>query len=246
MHELSHGNDAVFLRYPVIFTLEGAAVNKSSFISGSVLVLALATLTGCSDPTDANESNFTKAINEKFSNACVAYNPIGMSFSINRLNGSSYPVAVALVEPSPYRSKEQTDQINARSLASLEQAVKIGLLEETDGEVPKDFGTGNTPAKIFSLTKLGEKALMPEVPYRFCAAHYQVASIEEFTKPNQVGPVTVSQVSYTFALSDQADWAKDAEIQKELFGSNSPEEPRKGRAVLVQTNKGWRVDGGLH
>ena len=218
----------------------------SSFISCSALVVALGNLTGCSDPTDANESNFTKAINEKLSDACVAYNPIGINFAVNRLNGKSYPVAVALEQSSPYRSKEQVDQMNARSLASLEQAVKVGLLDETDGEVPKDFGSGNTPAKIFSLTKLGEKALMPEMPYRFCAAHYQVESIEEFTKPNQVGPVTVSQVSYTLTLADQASWAKDTEIQKELFGGNSPEAFRKGRTVLVQTNKGWHVDGGLH
>lgn len=222
-------------------------MSKSFFISGSVLALALATLTGCSDPTNANESNFAKAINEKLSNTCVAYNPIGINSSIIFLNGSSYPAAVPLEQPSPYRSKEQVDQINSRNLAVFEPSVRAGLLEETDGEVPKNFGVGNNPAKIFSLTKLGEKALMAEMPFdRFCAAHYQVESIDEFTKPNQVGPVTVSQVSYTLALADQADWAKDAEIQKELLSSSSFEVPRKGRAVLVQTNKGWRVDGGLH
>lgn len=87
-------------------------------------------------------------------------------------------------------------------------------------------------------------------PYRygdkFCFARMGVDKIENFTEPVASGTLgaVMTQVKYTYFLSDVAPWAKNANIRKYvpgvsdvLAGDRSKVETQR----LVLTDKGWQV-----
>lgn len=213
---------------------------KKSVISSVVLSLLLA---ACGSAKDASKSNFEKAINAHLAKQCVTLRPGGY-LSL----GKSYPVEVALEKSNKVLSQEQMDKINLQNTRPYDALVKAGLLTVKDGSTkPSGWAalgsTGeNVPAKIYSLTDAGRKALVDPSGNgtNLCAGHYKVGEIVRFTEPSNAMGHTISQVSYTFSPVDVPGWAKSDDMKKAFDGlSRDLTDNQKGQAMLVLANDGW-------
>lgn len=186
-----------------------------------LLVLTLS-LTGCSNPQEASNSNFSKAI---------------QAFLSSREQALCLPLA-----------KQQTPFVLVNSSSDKRQTdilVELGLLKskKTQVEVSQLFGTTNKEGTEYDLTSDGKKYLVELSSQRigFCTGTYKVSTIENFTTPTAYNGITVSQVNFTYKLDNLAKWAKNPAVLnfdgklKQLLETNE----RQGKATLFQTNNGW-------
>jgi hypothetical protein len=141
-------------------------------------------------------------------------------------------------------SQAEADKTNARNFGRFDALVKAGLLTSTTGEV-QDIMHNPRPGKTYALTPVGQKALKSKDYIAFCAGHWQVKEITNFTEPGKaLDGATRSTVQFTYAAADVPQWTAAAiatgysDLKQEL-GT-----PGKGRADLVLTNNGWeaRID----
>lgn len=203
--------------------------------------LVLATLLcACSSSKDANEANFEKAINAHLAKTCATIKPGGF------MAGNAYPITVALELPNNYRSQAATDKVNTDNTRQLEVLVKAGLFSVKDGTTKPSWSFGATPkevpAKIYSLTDEGKKALANPSGKgtELCAGHYKVDKIIRFTQPSNAMGSTMSEVSYTFVPVDVPAWAKSDEVRQVYTGlSLMLGGTQSGRSVLILANDGW-------
>jgi hypothetical protein len=197
----------------------------------AVVTLTLIAIAGCSNPKEANNDNFTHAIN--------AYLAVKGKACLN--TSWQFPVDI------------QKSQIswNKTRLANMEALESAGLLKATDTSamVHTMFSaeSKSEPVRRYSLTDTGKKYLQPTVGLfasgtSFCYGQESVDSIVKWTVPSTVGGFTVTRVVYTYRLKNMADWAHNPqiihqfhEVQQEMEGANSED-----RTIALElTNKGW-------
>ncbi len=191
--------------------------------------------TGFSSSMSASKGNFTKAIDAQLAKQCIEIHP-----------GYWKPLPISIanddVSFAPYAA-----QYNA--------LVKAGLLSVTDTLIDKHQFTVSfsgfkasltpkpkVPGHIYSLTDQGRRALENSKGTIFCAGHYQVDKITNFTMPGSSMGKTISEVDYTYSPSDVPAWALSSDTQAAL-----PElaqqlgHKQQGQITLVLTNNGWQV-----
>lgn len=198
-----------------------------------ILFIAVAVMvSGCSDPKAANEKNFKiaiqKTLDAEFPKCYITAN---------------FPATVAGFDVNNHK-------------AIFPALVKAGLLSEKNEphEVPDGF-FGNKKKiimqAVFDLTDEGkrfykadaEKSIMGEDTGGFCFGKAEVKEITEFTEPTDAMGMRISQVKFTYAVSDFPAWAKSSEISAAISSLGkaieSEETPIKGADVLALTNNGW-------
>ncbi|MFU0872147.1 DNA-directed RNA polymerase subunit beta [Kluyvera sichuanensis] len=179
-----------------------------------VIVAGVATLlAGCGDKGDIET-----AINKTISKEPVCY-----SFNSKQNNSAAY-----------YRFSEAgvLVRVNVRGndvgpiLAGLK---KSGLI---DIEYEQQL---SGPVAVLSATDKGVKAKFWDQENGACVGKRVVAEIKEWTEPGNSDSQKVTQVSYTWKLSDVPGW-----VDKDAFSSvKGMSEPEEARIVLVKTNNGW-------
>jgi len=196
---------------------------------------AVGALSGCvNDPKEANNENFTIALNQYLydRNVCFTH------------NGSL-----------PYRAK-RGDKTETTEL--LDILVKQGFLfiEDKEAEVMVGrsmLGSGEKqvmPVREYTLTEAGknvsEKKLINTMftvaeSFRFCYGHYEVKEILGFSEPADFHGEHMSKVDFTYAVASIADWAYQVIDGKEdgLNTLNRHLERVKDKANLVLMPDGW-------
>lgn len=141
------------------------------------------TLGGCSDPKEANNSNFEEVINkyllDKKEN--ITCTRVGTNFPVDNRFG--------------FEQKY------------LNRYAESGLLSVISKDIEeKDFLTGKMKKKtklIYNLTEKGEKYIKDG---KFCFGTPVVDKINSFTEPTAFMGKTVSEVRYQFVLDDIPSW----------------------------------------
>lgn len=115
--------------------------------------------------------------------------------------------------------------------SGLDALVKAGLLTH------KHAGFGH----VYSLTATGKKALEPSSLHgtAFCAGHYKLAEVVDWTAPGHLMGETISEVTYTYSPVDIAPWARTAAVRTTFPKRFAAQQ--KAQAQLVLKNDGWSV-----
>ena len=204
-------------------------------IASAMALLALS-LGGCSDdPKAANEKNFKVALE--------SYLKV------------EYPTCVFLFNfPTPEFGYGVLGPLRLRALE------KAGLVTSKQEMItPPSFGGKPKPelGPMFSLTEEGKKFYSPSVPSKrgrgegvggFCVGKASLATLAQFSEPADFMGHKVSQLSYTFTITDLPAWTRHPAILelsselKELVQSDGNQ--IKGQATVALTNNGW-VHGDL-
>lgn len=201
-------------------------------------------LAGCGSSTSASKSNFAKAINTALAKNCVTANPsANLSMAIT---DQQYPVGVQEQKATSGMfggtTQAQADKQNAANFGPFDALVKSGLLTVTTGEVKDAIFHKSVPGRTYTLTTAGEKALRDKNGLAFCAGHWQVKEVTNFTEPGKaMDGATRSTVQFTYAAADVPSWTAAAISAGFPYLKQTLDAPGKGRADLVLTNNGWEA-----
>jgi hypothetical protein len=195
----------------------------------AVVIAVAMLLVACSDPKAASEKNFKVAVQKYLE---VAY-PKCYLFA-------NFPETF------------DWDLTNLRP--KLDAMVKIGLVSvKVEPHEEQDmFGkkiTRNMPT--YRLTEEGKKyfnenagkSIAGKPMGAFCFGKATVKNIAQFTEPSDMLGVRVSQVSYTYQVSDLPGWTKLPEIEKAIpefkADAESQDTPVARNEMVILTNNGW-------
>ncbi len=212
----------------------------------SVLIPTTAALllAGCGSSTSPSKSNFAKAINTALAKDCIVANPsANMSMAVT---GHQYPVGVQEEKAVPGMfggtSQADADKQNAANFGPFDALVKAGLLTVTTGQVQDPIFHKPAPGKTYSLTPAGEKALRNKDGLAFCAGHWQVKEVTNFTEPGKAFTgATMSEARFTYEAADVPQWVKVAADAGFPNLQQTVGTLGKGRADLTLTNNGWEA-----
>ena len=179
---------------------------------------------GFSPSMSASKGNFTKAIDAQLAKQCIA---------IDLGTLTPFPISIAN---------------NDVTFARYNVLAKAGLLTAADSWVkPSQYseimaGTQTVPGKTYSLTDEGRQALRDPRTTIFCAGHYKLDDVVDFTVPGNAMGETISQVTFTYSPSDVPAWVNTGvqaafpSLAKEL----APKQ--QGEATMVLKNDGWEAE----
>lgn len=208
---------------------------RLALVTVAAVVFAIA---GCDSSKTASSSNFKKLINDAMAKDCVVVGP-GMNLN----SPGPYPHYVTLATPGFLMNAESVKIENDRMTGPYEALVKAGLLTGRDGDVPAYVGAKNTvKGRIYDLTSEGKKYLIDPKTTGFCAAHYSVDAVTQFTQPGNAMGVTVSMAQFSYSAVDVAPWAKDPALLKVFTGLDKQlASGQKGSAEMDLMNTGWKA-----
>jgi hypothetical protein len=180
---------------------------------------------GFTSSMSASKGNFTKAIDAQFAKQCI---------TIDLESSTSFPVSIANDDAS---------------FARYNVFVKAGLLTAVDSWVKPSTifgiapGTQTVPGKTYSLTDEGRQALRDPRATVFCAGHYKVDEVVDFTVPGNSMGATISRVTFTYSPSDVPAWVSSTGMQA-MFPSlaKEPAPKQQGEATMVLKNDGWEAE----
>lgn len=191
-----------------------------------LLIAAVALVAGCSDPKAATEKNFKVVVQKTLDKAYPRCYITG-----------NFPAVSDMM-----RSEKELKALVSAGLASV---------KDEPHEV-KDWGKPRTVIKpTYNLTEEGKKfykadahkAIMGGAEGGFCFGKATVKDIKEFTEPSSAMGVQMTQVKYTYEVSDVPAWAKSTEIMTAVprlkTDVESEKTPVNGMDVMVLTNNGW-------
>lgn len=196
------------------------------FALATVAVLVV----GCSDPKAANEKNFKIAIQ----------NAIDTEYPRCYIK-ENFPATIPAFG-------------GANQKAIFKALVTAGLLSEKDEphEIKQYFGKSKVVIEpTFYLTEEGKKSYKADAAKDytgkttggFCFGKATVKDIPQFTEPSESAGMRVSQVKFTYQVSDFPAWAKLPEMLSAIAvlkrDVESEKVPIDGEAVLKLTNNGW-------
>ncbi len=187
----------------------------------AALLFALA---ACGSPNAANDANFKAALDKHFSSHCLFISPsVGLT---------AYPATIdASTDASRFDALVAAGLLTA-SVASNEHPGPLGI------------GTTRSTSKTYALTDAGRTAFNGDAGANggFCAGHYDVASVDNFTAPTANGGETVSQVTFTVDPHWES-WVSNPAVQDRYGAQLTKVQRTQDHATLVQMAKGWVVQG---
>ena len=191
----------------------------------TIATIIIASVVGCSSPTEANKDNFKAAINDFYEvkKECL---DIG-KLPITTPESKDYSLVNELEKLGFLQAeKTQMEYESAQSLFGLEDSKQV-------------------PALKYSLTPKGESIATIDTSdeVSFCYAQYEVVEIVDFTEPTESDGYTISRVNYDYKISDIAEWAKTSTFLQDnnySLKQAMKNEVKKGSAVLVKMNDKWK------
>jgi len=199
-----------------------------------LIIVGLLLVGGCRNNRKPSETNLKNAIDRYLQSRGRACTWLGQPFPIN-VSAAQQKLTFGI----------------APQMAVLENA---GLVQSVDTEtnVPGIFG-GATRQHVrrYEPTTDGKRYLRQTQAALtqsagFCYGMKTVDSIVKWTEPTGDQPVSETEVTYTYKLSDLAPWAERPDIQNQFgdvrttIGGTSK---LKETITLQLTNKGWEAPG---
>lgn len=189
-------------------------------------VLPLVLLAQCNDAKSANKENFKAALTKFFGKSCEIL-PLGFSGFNPMLSGGSGPPA----------NLSQAG-LNPPQVSALEAA---GMLVERRVLQPQRnlFGQsmGVIPAVVLTLTPQGKKIWSRS---GLCDGRIEVVSVDRFTKPETVGGVKVTSVTFT-ARKHLDAWAAAPAVKAAFPANLEGPDTTQVTLPLQLNNDGWSV-----
>lgn len=210
-----------------------------------VPVAAAMFLAGCGSSSSGSKADFAKAINVPLAKSCIRLDPANIS-GLATLTGTTYPLSLPMEQAGGMISADQANKWNTRKFGAFDALVKAGLLTSADAQVKAQFGNKTVPGKTYSLTDAGKKALQSPTYLAFCAGHYKVAEVVNYSVPGkEMDGTTGSQANFTYTSAEVPSWATSDAIKSKFpeFSKNlaTMAQPQQGRADLVLMSDGWQA-----
>jgi len=205
-----------------------------------LMLLGVLLLVGCASKKDANEKNFSEALNSylaKKGQLCLGI-------------PSTWPVDLNEAE-------RRSGMGTAAEMAALE---KVGLLRshETETEYTPPLSSRPVKAKVlrYELTDNGKTfyrekdrlalAGNKQVQGDLCYGQQTLDKILRWEGPAPVGGSNEAAIFYTYRVENLADWARNPEIQTVFPGILSTiggAGKTQMNKTLTLTNQGWEAKG---
>ena len=203
-----------------------------------LMLFGLLMLVSCASKNDANEKNFSEALNSYLANKgqlCLGI-------------PSAWPVD--LNEP-----ERRSGMGTAAEMAALEKA---GLVRSHEAETEYTPPLSSRPVKTkvlrYELTEHGKEFYREknrlglggskEVLGDLCYGHQALDKIIKWEGPNVVGDSKEASVFYTYKIDNLAEWAKNPNIQRVFPGIVSTIDgagKTQMNQALTLTNQGWQA-----
>ena len=184
-------------------------------------LLAVIALAGCDGAKTANKTNFKSALDRHYAGHCLFVTPsVGLS---------TYPASID--------AASDTSRFDALVSAGL----LAGSASAAEHPGPLGIGTIRTQTKTYTLTDAGKAVFQPSSG-GFCAGHYDVTSVDQFSAPTPKDGRTVSEVDYS-VVPHMASWASNPSVQQRYGAQLSAVQGTRDRAELVLLDSGWVVSG---
>lgn len=201
------------------------------------VLVASSLITGCSNPTAANEENFKKAISE----------------ALPKQNFTCFPLVqiTGFMSPEPMEFPYTVNK--GQEPDFLKALVKVGMLsaKPVTTEASNFFGKYKVEATEYSLTEDGNKSykrgFTQDNPLEslngFCLGEAEVDKVVNFTEPQNNSGVTITHVKYTIRTKNIPKWAKDSDLRKSMpvvaLIVLAKDHPLERTMTLTLTSKGW-------
>ena len=201
------------------------------FVSGLLL------LSGCKNPQKSNEANFKAAINEyliKHGKTCIPISrPFPFDIPIANLNETAGPV-------TEMAALERVGLLHSTNTT----AVVHGMLDALRGSRPpqavKRYEMSSDGQKYFQQyqTAIGQSD-------GFCYGQKEVNSIVKWDELVKQGDSSVTSVTYTYRIENQADWARQPDVERAfpIIKMTLDQAGTNQTAEAHLTNKGWEIAG---
>ena len=205
-----------------------------------LMLLGVSLLIGCASKKDANEKNFSEALNSylaKKGELCLGI-------------PSAWPVD--LNEP-----ERRSGMGTAAEMAALEKAGLL-LSHETETEYTPPLSSRPVKTKVlrYELTENGKAFYRPknrlglggtkEAQGDLCYGQQALDKIITWEGPTVVRDSKEASVFYTYKIQNLAEWAKNTDIQRLFPGIVSTIDgagKTQMNQALTLTNQGWQVRG---
>lgn len=196
-------------------------------LASAAIIIATVTLTACGDQKEANDSNFKVALQQY----------LDKKFPMCPIHELQFPTKPITMD---FRN----------NIAIYDEMVKVGLMTKKTVQVPMVLQPDKTqPAPVYDISPEGKKYYVEKdtntlggVP-GLCGGKAKVAEVVNFSQPSDMFGHTISQVKFTYTVSDIPDWMKSkllSDSNNELNQINKANGGAlAGKAILVLTGKGW-------
>ncbi len=209
----------------------------------SILVLSLL-LVGCGGKHEANQSNFSNAINEFGKNDHVCL-PVNLMLD-NIENGAKNNISVGTQEIKITIKNSNGDKVNKTALNQMDALVEAKVYEQGKQEELQLQNGKKLPVAVYYLSdKAKDKIVNTSQSTLLCLGTQKVDKIVLFTEPTPANGVTVSKVVYDAKLVPEK-WSEKLLKTTDENWWKSLNEPQRRTAVLVLTDKGWKDERVLH
>ncbi|WP_267397015.1 MULTISPECIES: hypothetical protein [unclassified Sphingomonas] len=214
-----------------------------------VIALSIIALAGCSNPKEANKSNFEHAINE-----WIEKGPPCLDVPNGTVTapGQKYDALPAYVEAAP-KTQPFAEESRQRRLAPLDALVDAGLMKKTPTEIEQQNMFGGAERKVaviaYDFTNEGKAAFSGDAGPSamggkrsgLCYGKPHVDEVTNFTQPADMMGMTLSQVSYKYHLADLPAWTKNPKVKAAFPDlARNTAESLDAKAAVVLTNDGWK------
>ena len=205
-----------------------------------LMLLGLLLLIGCASKKDANEKNFSEALNSylaKKGQLCLGIPsawPIDLNEAERRSGMGTAAEMVALEKAGLVRSHE-TEKEYTLPLTSRPVSAKVIRYELTDD--------GKTFYREKDRLGLGGNK---QVQGDLCYGQQTLDKIVNWQGPTAAGDSKEAIIFYTYGIANLADWAKNPDIQKVFPGILSTIDGADKTVMnhaLTLTDHGWEAKG---
>lgn len=197
-------------------------------------------LVSCASKNDANEKNFSEALNSylaKKGQLCLGIPsvwPVDLS-EAERRSGIGRAAEMSALEKAGLVRSHETETEYTRPLSSHPVKVKVVRYELTD-EGKKFYRAKETIALVGTNRTLGD----------LCYGQQRLDKIVKWEGPTTASDSKEATVFYTYRITSLAEWATDPEIQKVFPGIPSTIKGAQRiqmNQALTLTSQGWQAKG---
>jgi len=203
-----------------------------------LMLLGVLLLVGCASKKDANEQNFSEALNSylaKKGQICLGIPspwPVDLNES-ERRSGIGRAAEMAALEKAGLVRSHETETEYTSPLSSRPVKTKVLRYELTD--------TGKTFYREKDrLALAGNKQVQGDL----CYGQQALDKIVKWDGPSPVGDSKEASVIYTYKIDNLAEWAKNPDVQRVFPGISSTIDgagKTQMNQALTLTNQGWQA-----
>lgn len=209
----------------------------------SILIISLI-LAGCDGKQEANQKNFSEAINEFGKNDHVCL-PVNLVLD-NLENGFKNNITIGDKEIRIAIKNANGDRVNKTALNQMDILTDADIYEQGKKEELELQNGKKVPVAVYHLSvKANDKVVRASQRSLLCLGTQKVDKVVLFTEPTPANGVTISKVVYDAKLIPEK-WAEKLIKATDENWWKSLNEPQRRTTVLVLTDKGWKDEKELH